>query len=161
MNKNQTSHCPFCLESQNPLIFYQNNLFLATYNKAPILPGHTLVVPQRHVTRFDALRADELSNLLIFTKKVNQILKGVFRVDAFNWTLQDGHAAGQSINHLHLHIIPRVKDDLPDPGDWYPRLAQSEANNIDSNKRPTHSHDELLQITDKLRQQASMLYGQS
>lgn len=143
--------CPFCLDTDHPYVFYSNHNFRAIYNRAPILPGHALIIPARHVTSFDALSLAELENIMVFTRKVNHIIEKLFPSDGLNWTLQDGAAAGQTIDHLHVHVIPRVQGDLPDPGDWYPKLQESQEKLIDSYSRPQHTEDELILITKKLK----------
>ena len=148
-------NCPFCKESNAAEVFFASNQFRAIYNRAPILPGHTLIVPARHVTRFDDLNDQELATIMVFTKQVNKILQQVFPAEGFNWTIQDGSAAGQTIDHLHVHVIPRVREDFPDPGDWYPRLQNASDGNIDSEDRPRHTPEELIQITQKLKDAAA------
>lgn len=143
--------CPFCLNNDSPFYFLKDNYFKAIYNKSPILPGHSLIVPNRHVERFSELSDEELAGLLLFTKKVNELLNYFFPSSGFNWTIQDGAAAGQTMPHLHVHVIPRKEGDLPDPGDWYPLLEQVDNAHLDSSLRPALSEAQLLKITQKLK----------
>jgi bis(5'-adenosyl)-triphosphatase len=144
-------NCPFCIQDESPFYFYKNDLFKAIYNKSPILPGHSLIIPSRHVERFSDLTESELSGLLLFTKEVNLILDLHFPNTGFNWTIQDGVAAGQTVSHLHVHVIPRFDKDLADPGDWYPLLEKTESEHIDSQSRPRLSDEELIRINQKLK----------
>ncbi|WP_462280015.1 HIT family protein [Salinivirga cyanobacteriivorans] len=146
--------CPFCLNADHPLVFFASEYFRAIYNRAPILPGHTLVVPARHVAALDDLTITELEHIMVFTRKVNHIIGKLFPNEGFNWTLQDGQPAGQTIEHLHVHIIPRTEGDLPEPGDWYPKLQASKEKLIDSFTRPQHTEKELIHITEKLKSAA-------
>jgi bis(5'-adenosyl)-triphosphatase len=143
--------CPFCLNNDSQFYFLKDKNFKAIYNKSPILPGHSLIVPNRHVERFSELTDEELAGLLLFTKKVNELLDHFFPNSGFNWTIQDGAAAGQTMPHLHVHVIPRKEGDLPDPGDWYPLLEQVDNAYLDSSLRPTLSEEQLLEITEKLK----------
>jgi len=120
---------------------------------SPILPGHSLIVPKEHFVSFMDLNNDLISELSIFSKTVTTILREAFQTKDFNWTIQDGEAAGQTIIHLHLHIIPRKTNDLPDPGDWYPKLKDDFYNeNIDSKFRKKLTNNEMTTIVKHLRQ---------
>ena len=93
----------------------------------------------------------ELCEMTIFARKTVKLLMKAFSLTAFNWTIQEGVEAGQTVPHLHLHLIPRAEKDLPQPGDWYPLLKESEEEIIDSEARPKHSHEEIVQIVEKLQ----------
>lgn len=147
---NQTN-CVFCFPIDSPLIIGQNNFFNLIYNIAPVLPGHVLVIPKRHVERFDCLTAGELSALMPFCSQAISVIKEAFAPKGFDITIQDGVAAGQTIQHMHVHIISRYINDFPNPGDWYPVLQKSQIEAIDSGERKRHTQTELLQITAQLR----------
>ncbi len=143
--------CPFCNPMVEGAIFAHSEKFLAIYNIAPILPGHSLVIPKRHLQSIMELNDSELSEMIIFTKKVTDLLLTAFSAEAFNWSLQEKEFAGQSVAHLHLHIVPRYKDDLPKPGDWYPKLKTNHEKILDSETRQKLSYDEMEQIINRLR----------
>ncbi len=109
------------------------------------------MIPRRHVASLLALGEDELAAMMLFARRTTRLLARVFASDGFDWTIQDGAAAGQTVPHLHLHVIPRHAGDLPNPGDWYPKLMASEAAAIDSRIRPRLSPAELAGITARLR----------
>lgn len=143
--------CPFCGAAAVAAAFAGNERFLALYNIAPVLPGHALVVPRRHVQSLLDLADDELAQFAIFARRVTRLLSRAFSADGFDWTVQDGAAAGQTVPHLHLHVIPRHSGDLPEPGDWYPALMASETAQIDSRTRPRLTPAEHSQVTAYLR----------
>jgi len=145
------ANCPFCLSDNSEMYFMRDKLFTALYNRSPILPGHSLIVPNRHVERFNELTEDELKWILPFTKSVVAKLSNFFPNTGFDWTIQDGNSAGQTVGHFHIHLIPRRDKDLPDPGDWYPLLENAENQNLDSHFRSRLSEIELLEINKKLR----------
>lgn len=130
--------------------FAESENFRAIYNIAPILPGHVLIVPKNHLSRFTELDEGMLIEMVLFSRRVIQALEQAFNTNSFDWTIQDGIPAGQTIEHLHLHIIPRTAGDLPKPGDWYPELEAFENSYIDSHLRLKISARNLKKITENL-----------
>jgi bis(5'-adenosyl)-triphosphatase len=145
------SDCPFCEDNVKLSIFAESTNFRAIYNIAPILPGHSLIVPKDHVRRMNELSDEEISEMIIFSRKIANKLTEIFQCSGFNWTIQDGKSAGQTVSHLHLHLIPRHSNDLKNPGDWYPMLKGSELGIIDSKSRDRLKKEEMKMIVDKLR----------
>jgi bis(5'-adenosyl)-triphosphatase len=84
-------------------------------NLKPLLPGHVLVSPLNVRPHLSDLTPAEVADLFQTVTRVQRTLKRVYRADAFNVAVQDGEAAGQSVPHVHVHIIPRTKGD--DGGD--------------------------------------------
>jgi len=117
--------CPFCKPDSHASAFAFSGDIKAVYNLSPILPGHSLVIPMKHVTSLFDLNEEEISAFFSFARKVTAFLCEVYESDAYDWSLQEGTEAGQSIEHLHLHIIPRKPGDLPDGEDWYGKLQHS------------------------------------
>lgn len=144
--------CPFCAENIQNGAFASENGFLALYNLSPILTGHSLVVPVRHVSSLFELSEDEISAFFSFARKVTAFLTQTYASDAYDWSLQEGEAAGQSIEHLHLHIIPRNPGDLPEGEDWYVQLEEQRKMPIDSPERRILNPLEYKGISDKLRE---------
>lgn len=93
-------------------IFYSTDLSLGLVNIRPVLPGHVLVIPRRRVPRFTNLSTEEVSDLWATAKKVGKALESYFRSSSLTFTIQDGPEAGQSVPHVHIHILPRNKDDV-------------------------------------------------
>lgn len=116
-----------------------------------MLPGHSLVLPRAHVESLLDLGDSDLTALVLFARHVTHLLARAFEADGFDWTIQDGRSAGQSVPHLHLHVIPRHSDDLPDPGDWYPALIANQVAAIDSAVRPRLTSAEHARVTERLR----------
>jgi bis(5'-adenosyl)-triphosphatase len=146
--------CPFCDPAVQAATFAETERFRAIYNIAPILPGHSLVIPKAHVESFMDLSDEDTAGLMIFARQVARLLGKAFKAASFDWTIQDGLPAGQTVAHLHLHLIPRKTDDLPSPGDWYPRLEENEmglAGGIDSATRTRLKAHEMKTIIDTLR----------
>lgn len=144
--------CPFCIPKIEQFSFSASDHFLAIYNRAPILPGHSLIIPKKHIQSLLDLPISLTGELMVFSIQVVKLLKQVFRADGFDWTIQDGPSAGQSVAHLHLHLLPRHPGDLPHPGDWYPLLEKLKLEYIDSAQRIQLNEDELRSIASHIRQ---------
>ncbi len=90
----------------------ENEGVVAFLDVAPINPGHTLVVPRRHVSAFTGLTPVELEHLTISGKHVALALKAAFpECGGLTFSVAEGEVAGQEVPHTHLHVIPRHKGD--------------------------------------------------
>jgi diadenosine tetraphosphate (Ap4A) HIT family hydrolase len=81
----------------------------------PISPGHTLIIPKRHIGSFFELEADEQAELLDLMRRARAAIEQEFHPQGYNIGVNDGAAAGQTIPHLHIHLIPRYQGDRVDP----------------------------------------------
>lgn len=81
----------------------------------PISPGHTLIIPKRHIASLFEVKAGEWMEFLVLLDLAKQELDDELQPDGYNVGINDGTAAGQTIPHLHLHLIPRFKGDREDP----------------------------------------------
>ena len=106
--------CPFCTVPRER-IFLDDQAFTALSDGFPIVEGHTLVIPKRHVQSIFDLDAREQAKLWIFVADVRGRLKQDLNVTGFNIGINDGTAAGQTVPHAHVHIIPRRDGDVDDP----------------------------------------------
>jgi bis(5'-adenosyl)-triphosphatase len=143
--------CPFCEPKVFGVTFLESKNFRAIYNAAPILPGHSMIVPKSHVESLMKLNDKELCELVRLGRDAVKVLQKAFHTRSFNWTIQEGEPAGQTVGHLHVHIIPRSAKDLPRPGDWYPKLAAWKGKIIDSKSRKRISKNEMDSIVSHLR----------
>ena len=97
-------------------VFCTTPLSFALVNLKPLLPGHVLVSPIRVVPRFADLSKEEVTDLFSTVQRVSRLVERVFEASALNIAIQDGKAAGQSVPHVHTHIIPRKEGDLDHKG---------------------------------------------
>jgi len=88
-------------------VFYRTSLSYAIVNLKPIVPGHVLVIPHRPVPRLSDLTTPELASLMTSVQKVGRVIERVYEGDALTIACQDGKAAGQSVPHVHFHLLPR------------------------------------------------------
>lgn len=151
-------NCPFCEPNVFLASFAKSKNFRALYNLSPVLPGHCLIVPKDHIEKFQEISDLEIAEMVIFSRKIMAVLKEAFNTESVSWTIQEGAPAGQTISHMHLHIIPRQKEDLPEPGDWYPLLEKNENKMIDSFNRIKHTPQEMQKIIHHLSSLFDSLY---
>ncbi|QPG75698.1 hypothetical protein FOA43_003057 [Brettanomyces nanus] len=108
-------------------VFYRSKYCYALVNLKPIVPGHVLVVPFRQVPRLKELSVKESIDLMATVQLIHCFIEKVYKADSLNLSMQDGIGAGQSVPHVHFHIIPRyLKDGYGDH--IYDMLEQNEAN---------------------------------
>ena len=160
MSNQVSPSCPFCDKNIMSSVFYRQGNTLAIYNIAPVLPGHSLIITERHFTSLLDLSKEEMLEFFTTARKALQILMKAFHTDAFDWSVQEKPEAGQTIEHLHLHIVPRLKDDLKHPGDWYPLVQYNDTEIIDSLNRKRISHEDMQQIVRELKKTAAALFPQ-
>jgi diadenosine tetraphosphate (Ap4A) HIT family hydrolase len=104
--------CPFCSgKDVEARIICRDNLVFAFPSNIPITPGHTLVCPVRHISKIDDLTEVELRAIGQLIIKIKNSLKISFAAQGFNIAFNEGVQAGQSVNHLHVHIVPRQTGD--------------------------------------------------
>ncbi len=108
-----SGNCPFCDLGLRAVS--ENELATAVRDKEPASRGHTLVVPKRHCQSFFDLSPAEVEACYRLLRKEREALLRELRPDGFNVGVNDGAAAGQSIEHTHWHLIPRYSGDHPDP----------------------------------------------
>ena len=106
--------CPFCALPPERIID-SNELALVIRDGFPVSKGHTLIIPKRHVGSWFDTNADERIALFALLDQAKLILDHEFKPDSFNIGINDGAAAGQTVPHLHIHLIPRYKGDQEDP----------------------------------------------
>lgn len=108
-------NCIFCDYLSTKDYIMENEFAFAIYDKFPVNIGHVLIIPKRHYANFfDATDNEVLSfnDLIIKTKK---LLDEKFKPDGYNIGVNIGEAAGQTIFHLHIHVIPRYLGDVENP----------------------------------------------
>ena len=103
-----------CTLDENNIVA-ANDLAVAFRDAFPVSPGHTLVITKRHVkTWFDATRAEQLA-VLDLVNELKSLLDDELHPAGYNVGFNAGEAAGQTIPHLHMHVIPRFEGDVDDP----------------------------------------------
>ena len=109
-----TGTCPFCTLSAERIVL-ANDLAAVIRDAFPVSPGHTLIIPKRHVGSFFDVTSDERMAMLALLDSAKLGLDASFHPGGYNVGINDGAAAGQTVPHLHLHLIPRYAGDREDP----------------------------------------------
>lgn len=107
--------CVFCRRIGSDQIVARSDHADAFFDAFPVSPGHILVVPRRHEPDFFALAPEERLALWSLVEKVRDLLEERYGPDAFNIGVNAGRAAGQTVAHAHVHVIPRYEGDVEDP----------------------------------------------
>jgi diadenosine tetraphosphate (Ap4A) HIT family hydrolase len=105
--------CPFC-DLPPDRVLRASTHARALADGYPVTDGHTLVIPTRHVTSLFDLPPDELADIWKLVGEVRAALTASHGPDAFTIGVNDGAAAGQTVGHAHVHVIPRRRGDVPD-----------------------------------------------
>jgi len=118
--------CPFC-DVQPERVVAETALTLTIRDGFPVSPGHTLVIPRRHFADlFDASEA-EIAEIWQALRLAATELTREYALDGFNVGVNVGGAAGQTVMHLHWHLIPRYRGDQPDPRGGIRRIFPARA----------------------------------
>ena len=105
--------CPFCHPERKILLSSERSICF--YDKFPVSTGHLLVVPKRHVPDYFVLSEAEKNDIWQLVEQAKSFLEENFKPDGFNIGFNSGTAAGQTVFHVHIHIIPRYSGDVEDP----------------------------------------------
>lgn len=92
-----------------------NDLAFAVRDAFPVSPGHTIIIPRRHVASFFEVTDDERTVMLLLLDQAKEELDVRFHPSGYNIGINDGADAGQTVPHLHIHLIPRYPGDRVDP----------------------------------------------
>lgn len=113
-------------------VYFETEHEFVILNKIPILPGHSLVIPKRPVLTIHELNDLEIQSLFSTVKKASEKLKEHFKAEGMNYAWNENLIAGQTVPHLHIHILPRIENDMnPDPRNLYYRIEKSERKEMD------------------------------
>lgn len=107
-------NCIFCkiLDGKIPsTTVYEDDSFKAILDAGPAARGHVIILPKNHATNLFELPDEDASKIMVVAKKIAIAIKETYHCDGVNVLQNNGEAAGQSVFHLHVHVIPRFKGD--------------------------------------------------
>ncbi|XP_042439214.1 bifunctional bis(5'-adenosyl)-triphosphatase/adenylylsulfatase FHIT-like [Zingiber officinale] len=144
-----------------PYKIHQTEVFRSTpycyamVNLRPVVPGHVLICPKREVKRFVDLTADEVCDLWLTAKEVGGHLEDYHKASSLTFTIQDGPQAGQTVSHVHIHVLPRRSGDFTKNDDIYDEIDSKEKEmkeKLDLDKeRKDRTPDEMAQEAEAYR----------
>ncbi|KAK4511877.1 Protein vip1 [Mucor velutinosus] len=139
------------LESQ---VFFKSNLSIGIVNLKPIAPStpiiDVLVLPKRNTPRLADLDRDETVDLMLSAQKIGNALEKHYGCTSLTMTIQDGPQAGQTVPHVHMHIIPRKAGDWENNDDVYEELDKKKQG-VDNEDRTPRTEQEMSQEASELR----------
>ena len=106
--------CPFCSVDNSEHVL-KNEVGFVRYDLFPVSPGHALVIPFRHVPSYFDISDNERQSLWDLVNEAKVLVDREFKPDAYNIGVNVGDVAGQSVPHLHIHLIPRYQGDMQNP----------------------------------------------
>lgn len=117
---NRISHpnpenCPFCAPEPERELLTESATCYTLLDKYPVSPGHALIIPKKHLPNYFDLSIHTKTALWLMADRVKGLLTERFRPDGFNIGINIGTAAGQTVPHVHIHIIPRYRGDVENP----------------------------------------------
>lgn len=114
-NREENTDCIFCNPAPDRELILESATVYAIYDKFPVNKGHALIIPKRHCENYFDLSFKEQSACWFVLNKVKQIVNKKFSPDGFNIGVNINSSAGQTIPHVHIHLIPRYKGDVENP----------------------------------------------
>ena len=107
--------CIFCEKLNKNEYILENELAVAIFDAFPVNKGHMLIIPKRHFASFFEATPEEVLSYMELVNKAKEYLDNEYNPDGYNIGINIGDAAGQTIFHLHIHIIPRYIGDVENP----------------------------------------------
>lgn len=115
MEKNKMNDdCLFCALGKERIIG-ECDLTISFLDTYPVSPGHTLIIPKRHIATYFDINQAEQNAIAQAIQQAKLVIDDEFLPDGYNIGVNNGSAAGQSIKHLHIHLIPRYHGDVENP----------------------------------------------
>ncbi|KAI8892922.1 HIT-like domain-containing protein [Globomyces pollinis-pini] len=107
-------------------IFFTSKYSFGLVNLKPVVPGHVLVISRRVVDRVTNLTPDEVSDMFQSAQLISTEIEKFHKAESMTITVQDGPKAGQTVPHVHIHLIPRRTGDWLENDDIYPEIERKE-----------------------------------
>jgi diadenosine tetraphosphate (Ap4A) HIT family hydrolase len=115
IKRTENTDCPFCNPDSERELIVESATAYAVYDKFPVNNGHSLIIPKRHCSDYFELSFKEQAACIFMLNKVKEIVSKKFNPDGFNVGINIGEKAGQTVNHVHIHLIPRYNGDVEEP----------------------------------------------
>ena len=110
---NENKPCPFCNLEREKII--ESELSFVIYDAFPVNEGHALIIPKRHTANYFDLSLEEQKDCIELLNRVKGIVQEKYNPAGFNVGININEAAGQTVSHVHIHLIPRYEGDVEEP----------------------------------------------
>ena len=110
---NDNKPCPFCNLKREKIM--ESEMSFALYDGFPVNEGHALIIPKRHTANYFDLSLEEQKDCIELLNRVKGIVQEKFNPAGFNVGININEAAGQTVPHVHIHLIPRYEGDVEEP----------------------------------------------
>jgi diadenosine tetraphosphate (Ap4A) HIT family hydrolase len=110
---NENKPCPFCNVETDKIL--ETEISFAIYDGFPVNEGHALIIPKRHIANYFDLSIDEQKDCIELLNRVKEIVQEKYNPAGFNVGININEAAGQTVPHVHIHLIPRYEGDVEEP----------------------------------------------
>jgi diadenosine tetraphosphate (Ap4A) HIT family hydrolase len=115
LSRPEYSDCPFCNPNPEIELILESATAYAMFDKFPVSMGHTLIIPKKHSMDYFQLTFKEQSACWFMMNRITELINKKFNPDGFNIGINVNKAAGQTIPHVHIHLIPRYSGDVKEP----------------------------------------------
>ena len=115
VERNLNLDCPFCMLGYDRELITESATAFSIYDKFPVTPGHALIIPKRHCSNYFDLTFKEQSACILMLNFVKQLINEKLKPDGFNIGVNVNESAGQTVPHVHIHLIPRYTGDVLEP----------------------------------------------
>lgn len=107
--------CPFCNPETVRENVLENKTAYSVFDKFPVSKGHALVIPKRHCSGYFELTTEEQNSCWTMVNELKAVIAKKYNPDGYNIGINISEAAGQTIPHVHIHLIPRYTGDIKNP----------------------------------------------
>jgi diadenosine tetraphosphate (Ap4A) HIT family hydrolase len=114
-SRQKETDCPFCKPDQERELITESATAFAIWDKYPVNEGHALIIPKRHISNYFDLSFRAQAACWFMTNFVKDVVRSIYDPHGFNVGINVNEAAGQTVSHVHIHLIPRYEGDLENP----------------------------------------------
>ncbi|MES1915229.1 MAG: hypothetical protein MHM6MM_007207 [Cercozoa sp. M6MM] len=139
----------------------QSPLSYCAVNLKPVLPNHLLIISKRRVARVTQLTDEELADMWQLARRMARLIEKIRGTEAFTFSIQDGKAAGQTVEHVHIHLLPRFEGDFERNDDIYDEIEDNTKFLVDPDAgQGSKKHEVRARTEEEMRQEAAELREQ-
>ena len=127
--KMKDDNCIFCKLENGEIptaTLYEDEDFRVILDASPASKGHALIIPKEHYANLYELDDDKAAKVMVLAKKMITKLTGILHCDGYNIVQNNNEAAGQTVMHFHIHVIPRYEGGPKEIANWTPGSATAE-----------------------------------